>query len=308
MTSNDLISRVALDFIRTQLRQEPEGTLRFCMLGLHPPLVRTIAQAVLADDGLNASVAVRISEAFDPDRELAREVLSEQSVTHWRHCRLSGDHRAVLFAATQDDLQRNDKSVEKITRLETDTLRTRYDAWIEKAGLTAAYLDETERSVLQTALGAANNTHAARTIEGFADFVLAIAEGIVSHGFPVLKAVDSALPSLHLPRYAGDFERIPAARRSMPAEWNKIFRRMESHIRPLLVCEDERNDPIPPDKLRENLERMRPDLEEHEVRIIEDSWTRMSGWVTGRRSRRHWSASTGTRFPTCLGEPVTHPP
>ena len=270
MTRNDLIARVALDFISTLMKHEPEGSLRFCMLGLEHSLVRTIARAVIEDGALRTSVAVRISTAFDPDRELAPEAHSEESVTHWRHCRLPGTHRAVLFAATQDDLQRNDKSVEKITRLETDTLRTRYDAWIEKAGLTTSYLKQNERSHLRTALEAANYTHAARTIETFADFALAIAEGIVSQGLPVPRAVDSALPSLHLPRYAGEFERIPVTKRTKLAEWNKIFRRMARRIRPLLVRETERNDPIPQDRLRQNLEAIRHRLEEPEVRIIED--------------------------------------
>lgn len=270
MTRNDLIAQVAVDFISSQLNQEPEGTLRFCMLGLERSLVRTIARAVLTHSGLRTSVAVRISGAFDPDDELASEARGEESVTHWRHCRLSGAHRAVLFAATQDDLQRNDKSVEKITRLETDTLRIRYESWIEKAGLTASYLDDSECAHLQCALASANYTHAARTIETFADFTLAIANGIVSGGLPLPKAVDRALPSLQLPRNAGEFERIPTGKRTKLAEWNKIFRRMDRHIRPLLVCETDRNDPIPQDKLRENLEAMRHRLEEHEIRIIDD--------------------------------------
>ena len=270
MTRNELIAQVALDFISTQLQQEREGTLRFCMLGLDSSLVGMISQAVLADDVLRTSVAVRISAAFDPRGELASEVRSEESVTHWRHCRLSGTHRAVLFAATQDDLRRNDKSVEKITRLETDTLRTRYDAWVEKAGLTSSYLDQTERSHMRTALEAANNTHAARTIETFADFALAIAGGIVSQGLPLPMAVDNALPSLHLPRYAGAFERIPPGKRDAIAEWNTNFRRMDRRIRPLLVRETERNDPIPHDKLHENLDRMRSRLDGKDVKIIED--------------------------------------
>ena len=45
---------------------------------------------------------------------------------------------------------------------------------------------------------------------------------------------------------------------------------MDRRIRPLLVRETERNDPIPQDKLRENLARMRHRLDGHELRVIED--------------------------------------
>ena len=121
MTRNKLIAAVALDFIKTNLDQEPEGSLRFCMLGLKPSLVCSIAQAVLADSGIGAIVSVKVSPLFDSECALPPDARSEQSITHWRHCRLTDGTRAVLFAASQEEFQRNDKSVEKITKIETDT-------------------------------------------------------------------------------------------------------------------------------------------------------------------------------------------
>jgi len=200
MTRNELIAAVALDFIRTQLEQEPEGSMRFCMLGLEPSLVRSIAESALADTEVSAIASIKISSLFDPEDTLPDDVRSDESITHWRHCRLPEGKRAALFAASHEELQRNDKSVEKITKIETDTLRARYDAWIETVGLTATHLDQAKRTHLLTALKSANETHAARTIETFANFVLAIAEGIASKGLPLQKAIDNALPSLRLPR------------------------------------------------------------------------------------------------------------
>ena len=182
MTRNELIGAVALDFIKALFEQEPEGTLRYCMLGLEASLVRSIAEAVFADTEANATVAVRISTAFDANGGLPEEARSDQSITHWRHCQLPKGKRAVLFAASQEELQRNDKSVEKITKIETDTLRARYDAWTDKAGLTAAHLDRAKRCHLLAALESANSTHAARTIETFADFVLAISTASLEGG------------------------------------------------------------------------------------------------------------------------------
>lgn len=257
MTRNELIAAVALDFIKALVEQEPEGSLRYCMLGLEASLIRSIAKAVLGDTEARATVAVRISSAFDPAVDLPGEARSDQSITHWRHCRLPEGKRAVLFAASQEELQRNDKSVEKITRIETDTLRARYDAWIDKSGLTTAHLDQTKRSHLLAALESANSTHAARTIETFADFVLAISDGIISKSLPLQKAIDNALPSLRLPRYAGYFDRIPEKRRNRPSEWSKVFRRLHSRMRPLLVRETDRGEPIPQELLRSNFEELK---------------------------------------------------
>lgn len=34
MTRNELIAAITLDFIKYNLDQEPDGTIRFCMVGL----------------------------------------------------------------------------------------------------------------------------------------------------------------------------------------------------------------------------------------------------------------------------------
>ena len=287
MKRNELIGAVALDSIKELIEQEPEGTLRYCMLGLEASLVRSIAKAVLADTKANAMVAVRISSIFDKNGELPEHARSDESITHWRHCQLPNGKRAVLFAASQEELQRNDKSVEKITKIETDTLRTRYDAWIDKADLTATHLDQAKRSHLLAALESANSTHAARTIEAFADFVLAISSGVVSKGLPLQKAIDNALPSLHLPRYAGYFDRIPEKKRGTPTEWNKVFRRLLSRIRPLLVRETDRGDPIPHDVLRRNLEALWHRLAESERSAIKnfiEADLPLDGWSDSQRA------------------------
>ncbi len=287
MTRNELIAAVALDFIKALVEQEPEGSLRYCMLGLEASLVRSIAKAVLGDTEASATVAVRISSAFDPDADLPGGARSDQSITHWRHCRLPERKRAVLFAASQEELQRNDKSVEKITKIETDTLRARYNAWIDKVGLTATHLDQAKRSHLLAALESANSTHAARTIETFADLVLAISDGVISKGLPLQKAIDNALPSLRLPRYAGYFDRIPDRKRNTPSEWNKVFRRLHSRMRPLLVRETDRGEPIPQELLRSNFEELKDRLTDSECTAIEnfiDADLRLDGWSDSQKA------------------------
>lgn len=287
MTRNDLIAAVALEFIKALVEREPEGSLRYCMLGLEASLVRSIAKAVLNDTEASGTVAVRISSVFDPDADLLEEARSDQSITHWRHCRLPEGKRAVLFAASQEELQRNDKSVEKIIKIETDTLRARYDAWIDKVGLTATHLNQAKRRHLLAALESANSTHAARTIETFADFVLAISDGVISKGLPLQKAIDNALPSLRLPRYAGYFDRIPERKRNTPSEWNKVFRRLHSRMRPLLVRETDRGEPIPQELLTSNFEELKDRLTDTEYTAIEDfidADLRLDGWSDSQKA------------------------
>lgn len=281
MTRNELIAAVALDFIKSHLDQEPDGSMRFGMLGIEASLVRSIAHAVLVDSAMSSTISVKIPRLFDPERVLPADVRSGQSITHWRHCRLPDNIRAVLFAASQEELQRNDKSVEKITKIETDTLRTRYDGWIDQVGLTFVYLEEAKREHLITALQAANRSHVARTIETFADFVLSIAKGIITQGLPLQRAIDNALPSLRLPRYSGYFDRIPEKKRNLPSEWNKIFKALHSKVRPLLVQETEKGEPISREQLRTNFDEFSGRLEAQDrlvIRTFLDADLRIDEW------------------------------
>jgi len=269
MTKNELIAAVALEFIKEQLAQEEEGTQRFCILGLEESIVRSIAEAAIADSDTNNKVLIQISPLFDPQKQLPQSNRSDQSITHWRHCRLTEGKRAVLFAALHEELQRNNKSVEKITKIESDTLRGQYSNWIEMAGLTHAVLDQAKRTHLEAALRAANDTHAARTIETFSEFVIAIGESLITMGLPLQKAIDNALPSLRLPRYSGFFDRIPDKKRNSKAEWGKIFRRLHTRVRPLLVQENEKGDPIS-DHLRKNFAEIQDRLDNSDKRTIQD--------------------------------------
>lgn len=281
MNRNELISAVALAFIRNYLRSEQGGTIRFCMLGLEASLVCSIAKAVMSDPELKSIVLVKIPSQFDRKNELSAEVISDQSITHWRHYPLSGDFRAILFAASQDELQQNDKSLEKVSKIETDTLRNLYEDWITLAGLTSMYIDEQKKRHLCAALQSANTIHAARTIETFADFILSITFAIKSKGLPLQKAVDYALPSLRLPRNSGHFDRIPVNRRDSLSEWNKVFRRLLSKVRPFLVLQTEKGEEIPKDDLLDNFGLIKNKLNDIQKDIIKnflDSDLRLDYW------------------------------
>ncbi|MCG8050217.1 MAG: DNA translocase FtsK [Candidatus Thiodiazotropha endolucinida] len=269
MTRNELISAVALCYISEQLFREQEGTVRFCMVGLEASLVTAIANAANNNHEIAGHVEINIPEIFNTDSTLPTELISNESITHWRHCNLPDGKRGVLFAATQEELQRNDKSVEKITKIETDTLRSEYNSWIDKSGITAQVLDDSKRRHLKTALISANETHAARTIETYAEFVLSISNGILDQGLPLQKAVDNALPSLKLPRNSGYFDRISDVKRGQLAEWNKIFRKLHTRIRPLLVHENEKGDPIS-DQLEKNFDEIKERFSPEDQKVIND--------------------------------------
>ena len=314
MTRNELIAAVAVDLIKTHQKEAEEsgGSLRLCMVGLEPSVVCSIARCVSEDPDTTSTISVKVAHSFDTNNELPGDLKSEESITHWRHCRLPQGTRGVLFAASQLELQRNDKSVEKITKIETDTLRTRFEAWIRLAGLTATAIDDSTRTFLNAALDAADYTHTARTIEIFADFVLDVSERVLA-GETAPRAVDQALPCVKLPRGSGDFERIPKMKLGNPADWNKIYRRLNRRIRPLLVRENDRGDPIPRDQLRKNFDDIREGLDSEECSVIErflSADLSPDGWSEPQRElvELEWTRISGlfegvaTRTATTLGQ------
>lgn len=286
MTRNELIAKVALDLVRDHHNREREGTLRFCMVGLEASIVCSIAKAVLADPDLQGKISVKIAPLFDPGSSLPEQTRSEESITHWRHCPLPPSYRGVLFAASQKELQRNDKSIEKVTKIETDTLRSRYSSWLQSVGLTDSILSEDSRKHVIAAIQSADLTHAARTIEMFSDFVLGIAEPILAGRQTVTKAIDEALPHIRLPRKSGEFDRIPQAKRAAVNEWSKIFHRLNRRIRPLLVRENDQGDLIPTEDLNKNYKELRADCTDRECSTIKnflDADVRHEHWSDAQR-------------------------
>ncbi|MCY4233311.1 MAG: FtsK/SpoIIIE domain-containing protein [Bacteroidetes bacterium] len=284
-TRNQLIASVAIQRIKTQLNTESHGTLRICLIGLEPIIVRSIANSLANDPDLSSQIIIKIHRYFDPNDELDETIRSDESITHWRHCPLPDNKRGVLFATTPIALQRNLKSIEKITKIETDSLRTFYKEWINESGLTQDYLDEKNRKILCAALKAANQTNVVRTIEHFADFILKISDATISDGLPLHKAIDYALPQLRLPRNSGQFESIPENRREFPSEWAKIFRRLQRRIRPFLCRENDRGEPLD-EVLINNFETVKSELNDLENRIIHtflESDVTHHGWNSSQK-------------------------
>lgn len=281
MNNCELIASVAVSYIKERLDNEKEGAIRFCMVGLKPLLVSAVAKSVLNDENLKNLVTIKIPPAFCEDVTLPDFIQSDESITYWRNWRLPKDRRAVLCAAGQSEFQENYNSIEKITKIESDSLRSEYDKWINAVGLDQNAIDQGDRATLKVALKSANITHAAETILVYADFVLSIAKSI-HKGAPLFRAVDYSLPSLRLPRNSGAFERIPRTKRSNSSEWNKIFQRLHNQVRPLLIRTNERGEPIT-DQLKSNFAEMdKQDISDEDKEIIKgflEAYLNPDNWV-----------------------------
>ena len=282
MSSVDLIARVAVDLIRRQIDNEPSGTLRFCMTGMAKKLVTRIAGAVLDDADLNEKLIIRVPSSLVDARHIPARNISNKLITHWRNHLISDDRRGILFAATRQDWERNQKSMEKVFQIQTSELRERHKSWIEQAQSGLSWDDnKAQYKQFEICLRAVNEAHVSETIYVFADYVCKIAEAISEQGLPVIKAADFALPVLHLPRNSCGFSRMSARKQGNYLEWMKRYRETKAYVGPRLQHENEKEEIIT-DVLIKNYEKIKEQLSRMERGIIE-------AFLDPRQATEEWS-------------------
>ncbi|MCY4261702.1 MAG: DNA translocase FtsK, partial [Candidatus Dadabacteria bacterium] len=260
MTRGELIGRVAVIYLKDQLNSEPEGPVRFCMVGFGRILTTEVAKAVIADSELFSHLDVRIHRDLSVDSEIPPEIVTEETAAHWRNKQItSSDKRCILFAISTDELQKVGESIGTLSKLQTDHLLERYDYWLEAVHLGGDQLQERERECLNVSLGAARNTYAIQNIEIFSDYVLKVTE-FITQGKRVEHALDMALPALQLPLWAGGFK--------MSDDFTKRFNYLQKNVRPMLALENSEGDSII-DQSRLNFDELKNELELEEIEIIE---------------------------------------
>ena len=233
MNRDSLIVSVILSFIKQSLKNEKSGSLRFCMLGWSTGIIVETASQISNSVELRENVLVKINSKFDQSSKLKEGLVQDESLTFWRNFRLE-NHRAILFAANSSDLQSNQKSTEKITKIETESLRKKPELWLDACGLCKE-LSENDTQVLISVLKAIDESRAAMTINEFAQFILSVSDTIQISGDPLMVSIDHALPALRLPKNSGQFK---LTFRKKTDGWKKKFENLHKNIRPKLVLQD----------------------------------------------------------------------
>ena len=99
MTIGELIGTVAVIYLKNQLDSEPEGIIRFCMVGFGKFLTTEVAKAVVSDKELFSDLEVHIHSDMSIDGKLPPEIITEETAAHWRNKRIiTSDKRGILFA------------------------------------------------------------------------------------------------------------------------------------------------------------------------------------------------------------------
>lgn len=238
MTPNELIGSVAAEYLADMMDTEPEGTLRFCVIGFGRELTSCIATAAAKHPRLG-ELEVHVPPSLAADW-LDGQLRSGEAAVNLRHKDPAPGARAILFAIDSDELTTVGKSAEMLTRIDSGTIRGAVDLWVKASGLNA--MGEADRVKMALALKGLEGSGVARTLDAFADFVRRVA-GLVAAGraASMEDAIDRALPALRLPCRSGGFAGRGGA---SVQEWALLFQKAERTFLPLLRKETEKGDPL----------------------------------------------------------------
>src|SRR5438128_6605824 len=129
MTTNELIGRVAANYLRNRLAEdEPAGVARFLLDCMTAEQTAAVAKAILSDLSLSPSIEIRLPLHFVGDQGLPEEILTKERTTYFRNA--ASEKSALLVANTGDDEEQSLKELVPIGALQ---LQEQPELWVSLA-------------------------------------------------------------------------------------------------------------------------------------------------------------------------------
>lgn len=289
MTPSELIGAVAAEYLADMMEIEPDGTLRFCIVGFNPELTSSIAFAAASHPRLE-ELEIHVPQSLADHNVLNPNLESGQAAVNLRHKEPDYGKRAILFAIDSNELITVGKSAEMLTRIDSGTIRRAGNLWGKVSCFDS--LTENDQYKLSDMLEGLERSGVARTLESFADYVGRVANLIKAGKATLADAFDRALPALRIPCRSGGFagrsdirDRVEA-----PREWEQRFQRVARTFQPLLHKETEKGELIDCNILKKNLDaaidqNQIGDEEATAVKaFLEDMTVRADGWSDSQRA------------------------
>ena len=255
MNALDLIGAVGAAILRDRLALLPasDGTARFMLDRLTGGQVAAVVQALLSDPATANTVAIAIPRTLAEGTGLPENVLTDERTVSLRHGACL--RPALLLANTDDD---QGASLQEVSLLGVKQFTEEPKLWVAAAshglGLPVEQLRIWE-AALQGLIAAED-----WTLPQVSHYVALTRESIATESKPLLEALGWALCALHLPRDSGYFLPMRPRDQEQPPRWKKLFDRLVSDRRPLLVKQRPPRQLIENDELQLQFDAVREDI------------------------------------------------
>jgi S-DNA-T family DNA segregation ATPase FtsK/SpoIIIE len=224
--------------------------------------VAAVVQALLRDAETAKKVSIAVPRALVTGLGLPEEVITDERTVAIRHAEC--DRPALLLANTDDD---QGASLQDVALLGAKQLTEEPQLWV-KAASSGLGLPDEQLAIWEAALrglAAAEDW----TLHQVSNYVALTRRSVSEESKPLLEALGWALPALHLPRDSGYFLSIRAKDQGLPARWKKLFDKLVTERRPLLVKQRPPRQLIEAEELRTQFDTVRDDIPAAAHAVIE---------------------------------------
>jgi S-DNA-T family DNA segregation ATPase FtsK/SpoIIIE len=255
VNASELLGAVGAASLRERLANasESDGLARFMLDRLTGHQVAAVVQAVLRDGEVAEKILIAVPRALVEGLGLPESVVTDERTVALRHAEC--DRPAVLLANTDDD---QGASLQDVTLLGAKQFTEEPRLWVEAAGKGLG-LPEAQLAIWEAALrglAAAEDW----TLHQVSNYVELTRRAIADESKPLLEALGWALPALQLPRDSAYFLAIRPKDQALAARWKKLFDKLVTDRRPLLLKQRPPRQVIEAEELRTQFEVVRDDI------------------------------------------------
>lgn len=280
MNSAELIGKVAAEYLRQQLFAqnnnsdgESPTTARFILDCLSAEQTAATALAVLADSELSAATEIKLPAHFLIEYNLPESVLTDRRATYFRNAPC--EKRALLLANVGDDEQ---QSLKELVPIGASELFSRPEIWVAVANEDL----NLNADAIKWWTKALSGLRDLRMLspERLGDYVLRTAREIRDEGLPLISALGTALPALHISRNSGYFNSLNDKTRNHASRWKTLYDALDKKFAPYLQKLTPNQIALTEGDLRKTFEKVRDNIADNIHVPIENFIKAPSGWNT----------------------------
>ncbi len=278
MNSAELIGKVAAEYLRGQLYAqgnnydgESPTTARFILDCLSAEQTAASAVAILADADLSAATEIKLPANFLIEYSLPESVLTDRRATYFRNAPC--EKRALLLANVGDDEQ---QSLKELVPIGASELFSRPEIWVAVANENL----NLNADAIKWWTKALSGLRDLRMLspERLAEYVLRTAREIRDEGLPLISALGTALPALHISRNSGYFNSLTDVTRNHASRWKTLYDALDKKFAPYLQKLTPNQIALTEGDLQKTFEKVRDDIPDNLHAPIQNFIKAPSGW------------------------------
>jgi S-DNA-T family DNA segregation ATPase FtsK/SpoIIIE len=289
VTPSDLIGAAGATSIRLRLDTlTPEDELaRYLLDRLTGEQVAAITRALLADPVTAGKLMIALPRDLVAPFGLPETVITDERTVRVRN--LACDRPAMLIANTDDD---QGASLGDVTLIGAKQLTEEPAPWVD-AAVAGLGLVDNQIAAWKAALRGLNSADD-WTLHQIGTYVAMARERIETEAVPVAAALGWALPALRLPRDSGYFMGLADKDREQPRRWKKLYEKLVSDRKPLLVKQRPNRQIIESEELRSQFDEVRDDIPTDVHAAIDAFIDTAPGWgpEAGALSEYEWEGES----------------